>query len=138
MTVANSLGIPSKTRRVNDTAGVLKNRVVVQGTGPYEVKNPAAANASKIEGVVEYLGPRNGGNSDDVGVRNKGEAVCIAASAIAVGDYVNIADTAGRVKAVSEALGVVVFLVGRAVTSAAALGDEITVNLDRIDDRYTV
>ncbi len=71
-----------------------------------------------------------------MGVRDYAEALCVAASAIAVGDYVNIADTGGRVKTVSEAAGVVVFLVGEALSSASAAGDHVSVDLRLLGTRY--
>jgi hypothetical protein len=136
---ANSLGIPALPRKVNDPAGTNTRRVVVQGTGAREVKNPAAANEGRISGVVEHVDHRDGANGSGVSVRTLGEAECLAASAIAVGDPVNIADAAGRVKAVGgEAAGTVINLVGDAVTAATAAGDIVTVDLQRRNHRFTV
>jgi hypothetical protein len=136
---ANSLGIPALPRTVNDPAGVARRRVVVQGTGAREVKNPAAANAGRISGVVEHTDHRDGADGSDVAVRTLGEVEVLAASAIAVGDPINIADVQGRVKAVGgEAAGTIINLVGDAVTAATAAGDIVTVDLQRRNHRYTV
>lgn len=129
----NTWSAIARTFQVNDGAGVARNRVVVQGTNAYEVKNPAASNASKIRGITEFAS----GNSGYVTVRRGGSYRATAASAIAVGDYVNIADTAGRVKTINEAASTVVYIVGEAMTAASASGDEVDVDLKLMGTRYT-
>lgn len=128
MTTFNSLGIALAPRRVNDAGGVTLHEAVVQGTNEGEVKNPAAANANKVIGLVERLGPKNGANTDDVGVRVMGEGIGIANAAIAVGDYVNIAATTGRLKTISEAVNTA-NVVGIAQSAATAAGDQVRVLL---------
>lgn len=128
MAVFNSYGIPAAPRKVNDAGGVTLHEVVVQGTNEGEVKNPAAANASKVIGAVEWLGPKNGANGDDVGVRVLGEALCIANAAIAVGDYVTIAGTTGRVQTNAAAANTG-NIVGIAQAAATAAGDQVRVLL---------
>ena len=51
----------------------------------------------------------------------------MAASAISVGDEVNVADSQGRVKTVSETAGTLVYVLGRAMDSAGQTGDVIRV-----------
>lgn len=136
MAVGNSLGIPAKPRTVNDAGGVTLSQIVVQGTNEGEVKNPAAANGSKIRGVVEGLDANNGANGSRVSVRDHGEGVCIASAAIAVGDYVNIAGTTGRVKTVSEASTTVIWLVGEALSAATAAGDQVRVDFRLLGSRF--
>lgn len=128
MTVFNSYGIPAAPRKVNDAGGVTVHQVVVQGTNEGEVKNPAAANASKVVGVVDYVGPLNGANGDTVGVRVLGEGMCIANAAIAVGDYVEVSGTNGRVKTNAETANTG-NIVGIAQSVATAGGDQIRVLL---------
>lgn len=127
----NSQAVSAFPQRVNDAANVLAHRVLVAGTGPGEVKRPAAANAGKIIGVAGH----DEANTRDVSVYNWGVMNLVAASAIAVGDYVNIADAEGRVKTVSEAAGVVVFVVGIARGAASAAGQYVPVQLQFF--RYT-
>lgn len=128
MAVFNSYGIPAAPRKVNDAGGVTLHQVVVQGTNQREVKNPAAVNAPKVVGAVEWLGPKNGAQGDDVGVRTMGEALCIANAAIAVGDYVTISGTNGRVQTNAAAANAG-NIVGYAVDAAANAGDQIAVFL---------
>lgn len=128
MPTFNSFGIPAAPRRVNDAGGVTLHQVVVQGTNENEVKNPAAVNANKVIGAVEVLGPKNGANGDDVGVRTLGEALCIAAAAIAVGDYVTVAGTTGRVQTNAAAANTG-NIVGIAMSLASAAGDQLRVLL---------
>jgi hypothetical protein len=127
------MDIPAKTFTLNDPAGSERFKVLVQGVGAMEVKRPAGPNAAKIRGVA--VGTRI--NGDGVSVRTEGEFPIRAASAIAVGDDVNIADTDGRVKTVNEAAGTRVFLVGEALTPATQANDIVIVDLKHMGERFT-
>ncbi len=118
----NSLDTSAFPQKVNDAAGVLAHRVLVAGTGPGEVKRPAAAN---VEGLA--IAGHDATNGQDVSAYRVGIFNLVAAAAIAVNDNVNIADVEGRVKTVSEAAGVVVQRVGKARGSASAAGQYIPV-----------
>ncbi len=129
MPVSNTQGVSPKPVRCVDAAGSLKRHFLVQGANPHEAVRPGGANVPAIGLALETAD-----SGQHVAIQNFGEAVAVAASAIAVGARVNIADTLGRVKAVSEAAGVVVFPVGRAVSAASAAGDHITIAIEF--DRY--
>lgn len=132
MVTSNTQNISPKPRKVNDSSGVLAKRVVVQGTNPRECARPSGANAGNIEGVAIH----DADNGQHVGVQNEGEAILIAAGAIALNADVNIANAEGRVKTVSEATGTVIQYVGKAKTAATASGDQIAVALNI--SRYTM
>lgn len=128
----NLAGTSPVPYKVNQTGGVTKRRVVVEhGTNPLECKLPGAANAGGIAGVCR----ETVSDGDHVALQQYGEAECVASAAIGVGASVNVADTAGRVKAVSEAGGTAINKVGTALTAATAAGDIITVRLEIA--RYT-
>lgn len=120
----NSQDISAFPQKVNDATGVIKHAVLVAGTSENQVKNPAAANADKVVGVAGHAAA----DQVDVSVYDKGIVNLIAASAIAVGDYVNIADTTGRVKTISEAAGTA-NVVGIARSAAGAAGAYVKVQL---------
>lgn len=126
MVTFNTQNISPKPRKVNDSSGILAHRVVVEGTNPREVARPGGANAGGIEGVAIH----DAANGEHVAVMDKGEAICIASGAITKDAYVNIANTEGRVKAVSEASTTLTYILGRAKTAAGANGDQITVALN--------
>ncbi len=129
----NTLDIPAKTFTLNDPAGSERFRVLVQGVGAMEVKRPAGANAGKIRGVA--VGTRQ--NGEGVSVRTEGEVPVRIASAVAVGDDVNIANALGDVKTVSEAVGTRVFVVGEALTAGQQAGDIVIVDLKNMGPRFT-
>lgn len=129
----NSQDISAFPQKVNDSAGVLACRVLVAGTNASEVKNAAGANAGKIIGVAGH----DADNGADVSVYDKGLVHCVAASAIAVGDTVNIAGTTGKVKTVSEASTTVVYPVGIARSATTADNQYVKVQL-QIGSRYTI
>jgi hypothetical protein len=126
MPTSNLQGTSPKARRVADALGTVKGCAVVQGANSREVVRPSAANV-RIEGIALYVSAQN----EHVAVQDMGEAVCIAASAIAIGAEVNVADTTGRFKAVSEGAGVVAQVCGRAKTAASASGDQFTLEINR-------
>src|SRR5438105_955887 len=96
--------------------------VVAVGT----VRLPAAAAADPI-GVAQA----DAVASKSVVILQAGIARCVAAAAIAIGDYVEIADAQGRVrtKAKAAAGAQPTPIVGRARTAAANAGDFIDVIL---------
>jgi Uncharacterized conserved protein (DUF2190) len=113
----NSQDISAFPQTVNDSSGVLANRVVVAGTGAEQVKRPAAANASKIIGVAGH----DAADTENVSVYNSGLVYCVSSAAISVGDYVNIASTAGDVKTVSETAGTInTFGIARSAATAGS------------------
>lgn len=134
-TAHNTLDIPAKTYTINDPAGSERFRVLVQGVGAMEVKRPAGANASKIRGVAERTRP----DGDGVSVRSEGEYPVRIAGPVAVGDYLNIANAAGDVKTVDEAVaGTDVFLAGEALTAGGQAGDIVIVDLKLMGTRFRV
>jgi len=58
-----------------------------------------------------------------------GRARAVAASAINEGDEVNVADSSGRVKTVSESAGTLVYVLGRAQTKASNANDIVIVEV---------
>ncbi|MCX7718803.1 MAG: DUF2190 family protein [Candidatus Sumerlaeaceae bacterium] len=113
-----------KTYRVATPSGVAANRVVVQGPLAGDCALPAEANAGAILGVTVHAQPSAGRS---VSVRKAGIAEVTAAGPIPAGAPVNIADAAGRVKAVNEPADTRVQCLGFAETRAAAAGDIIDV-----------
>ncbi len=117
--------ILDKAYGIDEPSGVGAYRVVVHGDNPGEAKLPGAANAGQLLGVTTHGQTREGGN---VAVRKAGIARVMAASAIALGDPVNVAGTSGKVKTVNET-NTLVSVLGFAETAAAADGDIIEVFL---------
>jgi hypothetical protein len=130
----NDLGVPAVTKRVNQTGGVLRRRVLVKGAADGEVKYPAAANAAGIDGVTidDAL------NGDGVPLQQYGYAEIEAMGAIPIHSRVNIGDATGRIKALSEAASSEVNLVGIAEQAALAAGDIIMVDIRRLGELDTV
>jgi Uncharacterized conserved protein (DUF2190) len=120
----NSQDISAFPQTVNDSSGVLANRVVVTATGAEQVKNPGAANAPKIIGVAGY----DAADKENVSVYNAGLVWCVSSAAISVGDYVNVASTAGDVKTVSETAGTINVL-GIARSAATAGSQYVKVQI---------
>ena len=116
--------ILDKAYKVNETSGVEAYRAVVQGTSAGECAYPGASNAGSILGTTVHTQSRQNAS---VAVRKAGIAKVVAASAISVGDPVNVADTSGRVKAVDETTGAAVNCLGFAETAASAEGDIVEV-----------
>lgn len=96
--------------------------VVADGT----VRTPTAASVDAT-GVAQSDAVASKGFT----VLTAGRARCIASAAISIGDYVEIADVVGRVRTKAKAIAGAqpTPIVGRALTSAAALGDFIDVQL---------
>lgn len=145
-----------KTGRLNSNVEISKYCVLVMSTGTYKdgVDVPAAANGGSIAGVAQESILPNGFNDYSGGVlqittgtawpagaipssvtgrgiaiRVAGIARCIASAAITAGAEVNIADTQGRIKAVSET-GTTLQVVGTALEAAGQAGDVIRVLLN--------
>ncbi len=64
-----------------------------------------------------------------ISVVKRGIFPMIAAGVIAQGDEVNIADATGRVKTVSEAVGTLVFVIGKATRPTGAANDIVYVDI---------
>jgi len=130
----NTLGIAKYTKVVRDVAGVGKGRVVVYGAGEGEIQNPAGANAGSLAGVTWDSAP----DGKEVALYEYAYPEIEAAGPINPGQEVNVADAQGRIKAVSEAAGTRVFLVGVAEGRATAAGQRIKVNCRRFGQEKTV
>jgi hypothetical protein len=104
------------------TMNAVLNLVVADGT----VRLPTAASTDPI-GVAQA----DAVASKAVTVLQEGIARCIASAAIAIGDYVEIADATGKVRTKAKAGAGVqpTPIVGRALTAAAASGDFLDVML---------
>ena len=103
--------------------GVLQESLVPDSVadysgGQYNITSGAAWGANQVPSSGQGLMAR---------VRQFGVSRCVAASAIARSDKVNIADTQGRIKTVSEAAGTLINVVGIALDAATAAGDVIRV-----------
>lgn len=120
--------ILDKAYTVNQSGGVSAHRVVVQATNAGECKSPVGAgnNSGSILGVTTHAQTENG---RAVTVRKAGIALVEAASAISVGDTLEVADITGRVRTTAIASGDTTRCVGFAETAAAAAGDLIEVFL---------
>jgi len=124
-----SIHILDKAYTVNQPGGVSAHRVVVQGASAGECALPAGIGpaSGRLLGVTTDAQATDG---RAVAVRKLGIALVEAASAIALGDAVEAADTEGRVRTVtglvsSEGTNIL----GYAETSASAAGDLVEVFL---------
>lgn len=107
------------------SANIAARRAVVRATtATNTVTMPTGPNAGAIAGITMHT-QNDAGRA--VSVRKAGIAEVVAANAIAIGAPVMIADTNGRVKAVSETAGTKVEIVGYAETAATAAGDVIEI-----------
>ena len=116
--------ILDKTYRTTNADTPAARVVVREINGANTVSMPAGANAGMIAGITVH-GQSEIGRA--VSVRKAGIAEVVAAGSIAPGAPVMIADTMGRVKAVSETAGTKVEVVGFAETPANVAGDLIEV-----------
>lgn len=124
----NSAGIPQYAVVVFDTAG---------GSGPYDMI--AVANATTLPiGVNQSAGgpPTPGGTiapnataGQSIDVRVVGVTKCIAGAAIATANTPVSANASGQVVAAAAAGATNSYIVGIALTTAAAAGDLVTVLL---------
>lgn len=149
-----------KTGRLNSNVEVGKFTALVMSAGTYAdgVDVPSGANVGPVAGIADESILPNGTNDYSGGVyqitsgtawpansipasaTGRAIAFCangitrgIAASAIAVGDRVNIADSQGRLKTVSEAGGTLIHEVGYALSVASAAGDVFRLMVNPID-----
>lgn len=123
----NKLGIDRQNKIFRNAGGAECPRyaVLVNGPGEAECQLPGAANAGSLAGVAH-----GGAFADDaVALSEHNYENIRAAAAIPLGSRVNVADAQGRVKALNEAAGTVVTLVGIAEEEATAADQEIVVNL---------
>ncbi len=115
-----------KTYRISTSGGVPAARVVVAGSVSGQCQLPAAADAPKILGITITSQPELGRG---VSVRKAGIASAVAAGPVTPGAPLSIADSTGRVKAVTGSAGTTVPVVGFAETSALSAGDLVDVFL---------
>lgn len=124
----------SKIYRNADGDAAPRYSVLVNGPGEAECQLPGGANAGSLAGVA-YKSV----NADDaVALSEHNYEKVRAAGVIALHALVNVADVQGRVKAVSEAAGTAVTLVGIAEQAATAADQEIVVNLRLFGSRITI
>ena len=123
----NKLGIDRQQKIYRNAGGdpCPRYAVLVNGPDTGECELPGAANAGSLAGV-------------SYGKADADEAVALSehnyekvrvAGAIPLHSRVNVADAQGRIKAVDEAGGTAVTLVGVAEEEATAADHEIVVNL---------
>ena len=130
--MAGATSVLDKTYKNEVAAGITKYSALVHGTGAGGAQLPAAANAANLVGVAqEEVEAPSGGSAvgRGVSVRKLGITRVIAAQAISVGDFVNVADAQGRVKPLNEVAGTLVHVLGMAETVATAAGDIVQVFL---------
>ena len=99
---------------------VTKHAAVIPGTADNEVAMPTAADQATM-GITECAAA----DGETVDVITHGPAIAVAGAAVAVNALVKIAGTSGKVITATPGSGV--RCVGRALSSAAADGDYITV-----------
>src|SRR6266446_1491410 len=143
-----------KSGRLNSNVQIGKFTVLVASVGTYNdgVDVPSGANVGPVVGVAQesrlpdgyndYSGgqyqitsgtawPANAIPSSitgkAIGYRMMGITKVVAASAISVGDRVNIADSQGRVKTIAETSGTLVYEVGWALDAAGQANDVIRI-----------
>ena len=149
------------TGRLNSNVEVGKFTALVFSVGTYTedgVDVPAGSNAAGVAGIADesilpegfsdYSGgvyqitsgtawPSGANPSTSVGrgiaYLRRGKGRAIAASAIAVGDHVNIADAYGRLKTIDETAGTVVHEVGVALSAALVAGDVFKLDVNPVD-----
>ena len=99
-----------------------RGTAVMQGTAQDQVKAPTGANVRPAGIVVETTAAAG----DPVAVVRRGECIAIAGGVVAPGDYVEITGVNGRLTTTAVAGHEVV---GRAVSAAAADGDEFVLDV---------
>jgi len=119
--------------KIEDAAGVLQFRAVVQGTAAGAVKKPSAANEGKFVGVTQEA---QATQYRSVVVKESGRTFVVAAGVIALGDAVYIGDSAGKVAScqtalvdLAESTAYVTYVIGFARTAAGADGDIIEIQI---------
>lgn len=152
--MAGQTTLLDKSYRNDANVRILKYTALVIGAtnGAGYAGVPTAANAGKLVGIAKEdifepgVAPWSGGQAQitsgqapsagapslqgrSIQVAKEGIVRCIAAGAIAAGDWVNVADNQGRVKTVNEVAGTLVNVIGLAETAATQAGDIIQVSL---------
>ena len=119
--------------KIEDIAGVGAHLAVVRGSNPGGVAKPGAANAPKFVGVTQEA---QANQYKAVSVQLDGIALCTMLNSGAMGDAVNIGDTAGRLVSCQTALedlaettAYITYIVGYAEQAWTATGDLIPVLL---------
>lgn len=123
----NKLDIDRQNKIYRNGAGDAAPRysVLINGPGEAECQLPGAANAGSIAGVAYGKADAD----DAVALSEHNYEKVRAAGPIPLHSLVNVADAQGRVKAVDEAAGTVVTLVGTCEQEATAADQEVVVNL---------
>jgi len=93
--VAGATYVLDKTYKVTDAGGVTQYRAVVPGTNDGECQLPTAAN-QLAWGITQEDQPNQ---NENVGVRKYGISRAYAADTISKGEYVEIADSTGALRA---------------------------------------
>ena len=121
-----SIGFPKKRTYRIEGGQLLRGTAVIQGTADDQVKAPAAANAKGIGVLEETIAQDKHG-----AVIKGGESIAIAGGAIVAGELVKIGGANGRMIAGVDppAATTTENYVGRAVTGAAADGDEFILDV---------
>lgn len=125
--------ILDKAYTVNQSGGVAAHRAVVHASEANACTLPSGPGDGPALGVT-VTGQSETGRA--VAVRKAGIALVEAAAPITVGDAVEIADTAGRVRAIAIGAGETTWCLGFAETAAAIAGDLVEVFLS--PHRYTI
>lgn len=153
--------VMDRAGKLNSNVEIGKFTALVMSVGTYTpdgIDVPSASNVGPVAGVAQESILPNGLNDYSggtyqitsgtawpsgstpsaatgrtIGYRRWGRSKAIAASAIAVGDRVNIADSQGRLKTVNEVSGTLIHEVGVAVSPASAAGDVFWVDVMPID-----
>lgn len=107
------------TREAEDGA-IGAGLAVVQGTAARQAKLPAAAGARAV-GVTAFA---VGAAGRQMAVISMGMATATASAAIAVGDPLQVAGTSGKLKKAAPSQGANANVIGYALSSAAADGEE--------------
>ena len=130
----NTLVIARQTKVFRGAAGFGKKRVVVNGPASGDCQAPAGANAGNLAGVTFDSAV----DGDAVALSEHGYEKIRIAGPVPIFSRVNVADVQGRVKALSEAAGTVVTLVGVAEEAGTQADQEIVVNLKKFGTREAV
>lgn len=136
----NTLGISRKSAEFRGEEGCKAKRVLVNGAAVGQVVNAAGANAGDLAGV-SFASAKDG---QAVALSQYGYPEIEVAEAIPINTEVNVAadggDTTkrGRIKAVNEAVGTVVNLVGVTKNAATAEGQRVMVDCRRFGEQITV
>ncbi len=122
MRLMGPTGIPAIRTRAAETAGLTSGLAVAQGVddGGAKAITVAGTRAIGVVGDVPAIGVAVG---DAMPVVEAGECVAISGDAISAGEYVK-SDNAGKLVPVTAGAGTSEEVVGRAVSSTTATGQE--------------